>query len=90
MQVLQPGVPNIIGYASFPARSDLTNVPIRAWGGAFSADQNSARFFNVTPIADGTEEPNRLVLNAANSNSLYGNSTTVQPPALSLVPQIKY
>lgn len=90
MQVLQPGIPNITGYASFPIRSDMTNVPARGWNGAFSADGNSARFFNVNPIADSTEETHRLVLNAANSNSLYGNSTTVQPPALSLIPQIKF
>ena len=29
-------------------------------------------------------------LNAHNSNSIYGNSTTVQPPALTLLPCIKY
>ena len=90
MQVLQPGIPNITGYASFPINSDTTNVPVRGWGGAFSADQNFARFFNVNPIANSTEETNRLVLNAANSSSLYGNSSTVQPPALSLIPQIKF
>lgn len=28
--------------------------------------------------------------NAANSNSIYGASTTVQPPAIALIPQIKY
>lgn len=68
----------------------MTNVPARGWGGAFSADGDSARFFNITPTADSTAETHRLVLNAANSNSLYGNSTTVQPPALSLLPQIKF
>ena len=90
MQVLQPGIPNITGYASFPIRSDMTNVPARGWGGAFSADGNSARFFNVNPIANSTEETNRLVLNAANSSSLYGASDTVQPAAIVLIPQIKY
>lgn len=31
-----------------------------------------------------------VTFNATNSNNLYGASNTVQPPALSLVPQIKY
>lgn len=31
-----------------------------------------------------------LYFNASRSNSIYGNATTVQPPALSLIPQIKY
>ena len=31
-----------------------------------------------------------LDFNAANSNAIYGSSETVQPPALSLIPQIKY
>ena len=37
-----------------------------------------------------TQKTNSLQLNASNSSSLYGASTTVQPPAISLIPQIKY
>lgn len=32
----------------------------------------------------------RVSFSAAKSNSVYGASTTVQPPALQLVPQIKF
>ena len=31
-----------------------------------------------------------LLFNAGNSNAIYGSSDTVQPPALSLIPQIKF
>lgn len=33
---------------------------------------------------------NSIVLNAANCNSIYGNSDTVQPPAITLYPIIRY
>ena len=31
-----------------------------------------------------------LSFNAANSNAIYGSADTVQPPALQLIPQIRY
>ena len=31
-----------------------------------------------------------IVLNASNSNAIYGNSATVQPPAITLIPQLKF
>ena len=31
-----------------------------------------------------------LSFNASNSNSIYGKSSSVQPPALSLIPQIRF
>ena len=30
------------------------------------------------------------LFNASKSNPIYGNSSTVQPPAIQLIPQIKY
>ena len=33
---------------------------------------------------------NTFNFNASQSNSIYGASSTVQPPALSLIPQIKF
>ena len=38
----------------------------------------------------GNNSTCKLTINAHNSNSIYGNSTTVQPPALTLLPCIKY
>ena len=38
----------------------------------------------------GLAQARTLNFNAANSNVIYGASNTVQPPALSLIPQVKY
>ena len=32
----------------------------------------------------------RVILNASNISSVYGRSDTVQPPAIVLIPQIRY
>ena len=34
--------------------------------------------------------PSIVTFNAQKSNAIYGNSATVQPPAISLIPQIKF
>ena len=34
--------------------------------------------------------PDRIYFNAASYNSIYGSSTTVQPPTITLLPQIRY
>ena len=90
MQVLQPGVPNIMGYASIRIRSDGTNAVAVGWGGAFTAQGADARYFDNAQASAGAVTTHILTLNASGSSSIYGNSNTVQPPALSLIPQIKY
>ena len=51
-----------------------------AWGTIMSLSSGAADvFYNKT-----------LSFNASNSNSIYGKSISVQPPALSLIPQIRY
>ena len=41
--------------------------------------------------ADYSKNGNRTIyFNAAASNAIYGRSSTVQPPALSFIPQIKF
>ena len=41
-------------------------------------------------FADGVLNRNYIGFNASLSNAIYGNSDTVQPPALQLIPQIKF
>lgn len=45
-----------------------------------------------SPYGAGSSAGSKKTLNfnAAGSNSIYGASDTVQPPALTLIPQIKY
>ena len=73
------GLPNISGY--------ITSVVTDA-GGAFTPPSSTTyREWNVTssgPIYGG------INFNASNVNGIYGNSTTVQPPALTMRYIIKY
>ena len=57
--------------------------------GAFSISQTYET--NQNTAARGTATPSYdIKFNASAYNSIYGNSTTVQPPALILIPQIKF
>ena len=84
---VEAGLPNIEGNA-------LIGDIFSEWlaepkNGAFTIEAADA--FTRTSAAPGTQwGAGRLRLNAADSNPIYGISTTVQPPALALIPQIKY
>lgn len=49
---------------------------------------------NITVTTGGTETqvnvPTELTLNANSYNPIYGASDTVQPPAIVLIPQIRF
>lgn len=77
------GLPNIQG--------QLQALGAVAWGGGTGA------FFlggeeNCSPVmnANGWKSPTQLNFSANTSNSIYGSSDTVQPPACYLIAQIKY
>ena len=75
---LQAGVPNITG-----------NFAAYAWSqngsGAFYPNGQSG---SVRPDGDGKHC--NFGFNASRSSSIYGASTTVQPPTITLIPQIKF
>lgn len=79
--VLEPGLPDIIG--NFYARA-YQSSPIVS--GAFTATKMSTD----TNQDSGNASNNSYSFKASNSNSIYGTSTTVQPPAICLIPQIKF
>ena len=79
---LEAGLPNITGSWK---RSDTDDVPV-ANGGmeASGAITRIHRSVNST-VATSSSTANRtcgFTFNASNSNAIYGNSSTVQPPAL--------
>lgn len=82
------GLPNITGGSYTEANTNSINA-IASYGvGCFSGNDMKA-VLNLT--ANGTRQQNSTVsFNASRSSSIYGNSTTVQPPALTLLPCIKY
>lgn len=80
------GLPNITGRASF----DMPGI------GSFKATA-SGSFYADTPRSDialsqnntYTTANSQAVLDASRSSSIYGNSTTVQPPSVTALPCIK-
>lgn len=78
------GLPNIEGSMSLD-RSDRGGVGY--FTGCFKYNGLSA---NDGSSQDNSNKSSIIGFNASNSNSIYGNSSTVQPPALTLLPCIKY
>ena len=77
--MLSAGLPNITG--QFQGGDHNDSIATGAF--YFIEDTNSTIGGNVAQL-------DRIGLDASRSSSIYGASNTVQPPALSLLPQIKY
>lgn len=73
------GLPNITGHAEFGYTNSLTAMPIILTEGALSSTNSGRKggFFS----GDGENQNTQLSFNASESNSIYGSSNTVQPPA---------
>lgn len=81
--VLEAGLPNIMGTLKGLAyRNNYFGVGT----GVFSTSRSGG---SSALTLDGTGN-DLIKFNATNSNSIYGASNTVQPPAIVLIPQIKY
>lgn len=81
------GLPNITGFTKGTVIAG--NVFQETNGAITSAIEGSISAYGRS-IADGTVRGYGFEFNASNSNSIYGASTSVQPPALTLLPCIKY
>ena len=83
--VLAAGIPNILG--------EIGNTDLHGFTRP-EAIQNGALFAKTQMPYDIGEykdsEAYTIGLDASKSNSVYGNADTVQPPAIVLIPQIKY
>lgn len=83
---MKAGMPNITGQATFISSDgvDTTQYPDR--GALYWANYaHSVRMQTISGI--GKRD---LMIDASRSNNIYGASTTVQPPALCLLPCIRY
>lgn len=76
------GLPNITG--SFKSLNGGDNASPR---GSFS---DAGRAFYCRYYTDQWDHGRNIKFNASSSSSIYGNSETVQPPAVTLLPCIKY
>lgn len=81
MTVIAPGLPNIeFGFGLQYPTTD---------GYILNGNINAAQI-NYGSAIRSFGNVSSLVFNASLANSVYGNSTTVQPPSIVLIPQIKY
>lgn len=83
------GLPNITGsYEARPMGSNAANI-FAGFNGAFA---NSTTTNNGSSMSTGSanQQFSKTTFDASRSSSVYGNSTTVQPPALTMRYIIKY
>lgn len=82
---VEAGLPNITGDFSVRCLDHKSSArPLTH--GAFRVEYNSA----ATPDVDGIDATPHFFFDASRSNHIYGASATVQPPALTMIAQIKY
>lgn len=87
---LEAGLPDINGSFDFLLTGTGVHVAVGWANGAFSLNnQNYARHLKGIDTDDDAPV-NGINFKASDSNPIYGNSNTVQPPAIQLIPQIKY
>lgn len=79
--VLVAGLPNITGqyYAVVGGGITVNGTFTGSWADSSGQTSGGGGYNRV-----------HLVVDASKSNAIYGNSDTVQPPAIVLIPQIKY
>jgi hypothetical protein len=93
------GIPNISGTLGYIASIQMSstsynnyenNTGALKWSN-FATDSPTGNQMNQTPITISDFKTfHRINLDASRQNSIYGNSNTVQPPAVTLIPVIKY
>ena len=82
------GLPNITGNTMFYSNN---NEGSGHWyGNSWKTSTQNAKAGNLADAGWGTAVKfNKLEMDASHASSIYGNSATVQPPALTLLPIIK-
>ena len=82
------GLPNIIGVIGY-IHSSALNEGEGDWG-VFKFRNYGNGIPQLTSPPTGQKGGYDIEFNASRGNSIYGNSNTVQPPAVKLIPVIKY
>ena len=84
---LESGLPNITGYLPFIRGTDIDGENgYHSNGALYWADAISERLV----INYDQKGANDLLLDASRSNSIYGNSSVIQPPAVKTLVAIRY
>jgi hypothetical protein len=81
---LKAGLPNILGVTY----SIVSAVPF--YSGALDGTDVLADGYGITADVNMDNKLRYIRFNASNSNTIYGAANTVQPPAIQIIPQIRY
>lgn len=86
--IISAGLPDIVGNTGFLRHSQPASSANSETNGAFAliSAQNVLNNYD----AGSTDAIAKYNFTASKSNAIYGSSDTVQPPAINLIPQIKY
>ena len=87
--IKQAGLPNIVGSAAPQLNAgfiEINGTP-NTWGCFAAGNTLYNHYCAYTPKVSGGKD---LLFNASSSNAIYGASNTVQPPAIQLIPQLRY
>ena len=88
LAILAAGLPNINGEIQAMLNT-VNNETVPEGSGALKLTTKERQNSNIV-LGNGTDMACTVTFNASQSNNIYGSSTTVQPPALQLIPQIKF
>ena len=88
LAILAAGLPNITGEI-LAMLNTVNDTSVPAGSGALKLTTKERQNSNIV-LVDGGDMSCTVTFNASQSNNIYGSSTTVQPPAIQLIPQIKY
>lgn len=94
----EAGLPNIEGKSgsvnlfstSFLSGSVPSGTQFETIGAVYNEVENEQGRTGNEVQANGGYQGCRICINANKGNPIYGNSSTVQPPAIILIPQMKY
>ena len=86
---VKAGLPNITG-SFWPLGDWPENTPNNVFQGTEGAFYTQGRTYGQGLSQGGSNDNARAMFDASKSDPIYGASETVQPPAISLIAQIKY
>lgn len=80
--VKEAGLPNITGQTDYTARNNGGFWSHNSTGALFATNRFASRYVDAFSSNDGLYHA--IAIDASKSNSIYGNSTTVQPPSVTV------
>lgn len=80
-QTIAAGLPNLYGKFRAGTTDNGFCTFYVSTGGVFTTEDVGSALYNVENTGGSSKTAKRIVFNAKNDNSIYGNSSTVQPPA---------